>query len=205
MWKGIFYAVLLFVSATVKTFLSQQFMNRNFVVSMKIRTALISLLYKKSLTISNTARKDRTTGEIVNLMSVDTNRFGDVGNTLNILWSAPLQIGLSTYFLWQELGPSVLAGFAVLLLLFPINAVIANISKKLHMKNMKNRDERVKLMNELLSGVRVLKLYAWEKSFEEQVTRVRTKELKTLKRTRYLHAVNSFVMNCTPFMVRYTT
>lgn len=168
---------------------------------MKIRSALTSMIYKKSLIISNTARKDSTVGEIVNLMSVDAQRFGDVGNTINILWSAPLQIGLSTYFLWQELGPSVLAGLSVMLLLFPVNAIIANKSKKLHMKNMKNKDERVKLMNEILSGIRVLKLYAWEKSFEDQVLTVRTRELNVLKQSRYLHAVTSFIMNCTPFMV----
>lgn len=200
-WKGIFYAVLLFVSATIQSLFSQQFMNRNVIVSMRIRSALVSLIYKKALVISNTARKGSTVGEIVNLMSVDAQRFGDVGNTINILWSAPLQIGLSTFFLWQELGPSVLAGFAVLLLLFPINGIVANISKKLYMKNMKNKDERVKLMNEILSGVRVLKLYAWEKSFEEQVLKVRTRELRVLRQTRYLHAFTSFIMNCTPFMV----
>lgn len=199
-WKGIFYAVLLFVSATAQSLFSQQFMNRNVLVSMRIRSALVSLIYKKSLAITNTARKS-TVGEIVNLMAVDAQRFGDVGNTINILWSAPLQIGLSTYFLWQELGPSVLAGLAVLLLLFPINGVIAKRSKRLHLKNMKNKDERVKLMNEILSGIRVLKLYAWEKSFEEQVLKVRTRELGVMRQTRYLHAVTSFVMNCTPFMV----
>lgn len=168
---------------------------------MKIRSALISLIYKKALVISNTARKGNTVGEIVNLMSIDTQRFGDVGNTINILWSAPLQIGLSIYFLWQELGISVLAGISVLILLFPINAILANVSKKLHMKNMKNKDERVKLMNEILSGVRILKLYAWEKSFEQQVMKVRTRELNVMKQSRYLSAVNSFIMHLTPFMV----
>lgn len=176
-------------------------MNRNLIVSMRIRSALVSLIYKKSLLISNAAKKESTVGEIVNLMAVDAQRFGDVGNTINILWSAPLQIALSTYFLWQELGPSVLAGLAVLILLFPINGVIANISKKLHMRNMKNKDERVKVMNEILSGIRVLKLYAWEKSFEDQVLKVRTRELKVMRQSRFLHAFTSFIMNCTPFMV----
>lgn len=193
--------MLLFVSATVQSLFSQQFMNRNVIVSMRIRSSLISLIYKKALVISNNARKESTVGEIVNLMAVDAQRFGDVGNTINILWSAPLQIGLSTYFLWQELGPSVLAGFVVLLLLFPTNGVIANISKKLHMRNMKNKDERVKLMNEILSGIRVLKLYAWEESFEEQVLKIRNRELNVLRKSRYLHAFTSFIMNCTPFMV----
>lgn len=200
-WKGIFYVALLFISSTVQSLLQQQFQNRNLLISMRIRTAIVSQIYKKSLTISNAAKREKTVGEIVNLMSMDAQRFGDVGNTINILWSAPLQIGLSIYFLWQEIGPSSLAGLAMLIILFPVNGMIANKTKKLHMKNMKNKDERVKMMNEILSGIRVLKLYAWEKSFEEQVLKVREKELKVMKHSRYLNAVMSFVMTCTPFMV----
>lgn len=172
----------------------------NMIVAMKIRTSVISLIYKKSLFISNTA-KQGTVGQVVNLMSVDAQKFGDVGNTLNMLWSAPLQIVLSTYFLWQELGPSTLAGVAILLLLFPLNGVMAKVSKKLIVKNMKNKDERVKIVNEIISGIRVLKLYAWEKSFEEQVLKVRSRELEVLKKIAYVKALNSFIMNLLPFLV----
>lgn len=200
-WKGILYAILLFLSATFKTFISQQFSNRNVLISMRIQSALIPLIYKKALIISNTARKSNTVGEIMNLMSIDTLRFGDIANTINTLWSSPLQIVLSTYFLWQELGPSVLAGFLVLILLIPTNAVIANYSKKLQIQIMKQKDERVKLMNEILNGIRILKLYAWEKSFEEQVTQIREKELKLLKKARYLEAATTFLLYCSPIMV----
>lgn len=200
-WKGIFYAVLLFVSATVQTFLAQQFVNRNLIVSMRIRSVLISLIYRKSLVLSNTARKVSSCGGIVNLMAVDTQAFGEVGNLVNILWSAPLKIGLSIYFLWQELGPSVLAGLGVLIILVPINAIIANAAKMLHMKNMKNKDERVKTMNEILTGIRVLKLYAWEEKFEELVSNVRTRELTVLRQARCLQAITTFIIHCTPFMV----
>lgn len=130
-WKGVLYAVLLSFSATFKTFISQQFSNRNLLISMRIRSALIPLIYRKALLISNKARKSNTLGEVMNLMSIDTQRFGDIGNTINTLWSSPLQIVLSTYFQWQELGPSVLPGLFVLILLIPTNAVIATYSIKL--------------------------------------------------------------------------
>lgn len=200
-WKGIFYAILLFLSTTFKTFISQQFSNRNLLISMRLRSALIPLIYKKALVISNTARKKNTVGEIMNLISIDVQSFSELGNTINNLWSSPLQIVLSTYFLWQELGPSVLAGFLVLILLIPANAVIANYSKKLQIKIMKQKDERVKLMNEILNGIRILKLYAWEKSFEEQITQVREKEVKLLMKSRYLQAVTTFLLYCCPIMV----
>ena len=58
----------------------------------------------QSLRISNNARKEYTVGEIVNLMAVDAQRFMDLTLYLNMMWSAPLIIGLSIYFLYDELG-----------------------------------------------------------------------------------------------------
>lgn len=75
-----------------------------------------------------------------------------------------------------------------MLLLIPINAFLAGRIKTLQIKQMKNKDQRVKLMNEILSGIKVLKLYAWEHSFEEQVMGIRTKEIKVLKDAAYLNA-----------------
>ncbi|XP_066145734.1 multidrug resistance-associated protein 1 isoform X1 [Euwallacea fornicatus] len=200
-WHGPLFAVLMFVTATIQTLILAQYFNRMFIVGMRIRTALVATIYRKSLKISNKARKERTAGEIVNLMSVDAQKFMDLTAYLNMIWSAPLQICLSMYFLWQELGPSVLAGLAVMIFLIPINGFIANKTKSLQMKQMKNKDERVKLMNEVLSGIKVLKLYAWEPSFEAQVLKIRDKEVKVLKEAAYLNAGTSFIWSCAPFLV----
>lgn len=154
-WKGIFYAVLLFLLAAVQTIILGQYFHRMFIVGLRIRTALINAIYRKALVISNATRKESTVGEIVNLMAVDAQRFMDLTTYLNMLWSAPLQIGLALYFLWQLLGPSVLAGLAVMIILIPVNGVIANRIKTYQIRQMKYKDERVKLMNEVLSGIKV--------------------------------------------------
>lgn len=92
-------------------------------------------------------------------------------------------------------------GLAVMIILIPVNGVIANKVKTLQIRQMKNKDERVKLMNEILSGIKVLKLYAWEPSFEDQVQKIREKEIKVLKDAAYLNAGTSFIWSCAPFMV----
>lgn len=114
--------------------------------------------------ITNAAKRSSTVGEVVNLMSVDAQRFMDLTTFLNMLWSAPLQIFLALYFLWQvcsalspfsfplrsflggtdgwflqNLGPSVMAGVAVMVMLIPLNAVIA----------MKTRAYQVSSRNEI--------------------------------------------------------
>ncbi|XP_061394494.1 multidrug resistance-associated protein 1 isoform X17 [Musca vetustissima] len=204
-WKGIFYAVLLFLLAAVQTIILGQYFHRMFIVGLRIRTALINAIYRKALVLSNATRKESTVGEIVNLMAVDAQRFMDLTTYLNMLWSAPLQIALALYFLWQLLGPSVLAGLAVMIILIPVNGVIANRIKTYQIRQMKYKDERVKLMNEVLSGIKVLKLYAWEPSFEKQVLEIREKEIATLKSTAYLNASTSFLWSCAPFLISLVT
>lgn len=81
--------------------------------------------------MSNEARKTTTVGEIVNLMSVDAQRMQDLFGYLWMFWSAPLQIVIAVYLLWQELGASVLAGLVLMILLIPINGVIGTFQRKL--------------------------------------------------------------------------
>lgn len=202
LWRGILFAVLLFITASIQTLFLAQYFQRMFLVGLRIRTAIIGAVYKKALLLSNSARKESTVGEIVNLMAVDAQRFMDLTAYINMIWSAPLQIALALYFLWDILGPSVLAGLAVMIILIPVNGFIANKIKTLQIRQMKNKDERVKLMNEILSGIKVLKLYAWEPSFEDQVLKIREKEVKVLKEAAYLNAGTSFIWSCAPFLVR---
>lgn len=95
----------------------------------------------KALVVSNDTRKESTVGETVNLMSADAQRFNDVTNFIHLLWSCPLQIILSIVFLWLELGPSVLAGLAVMVLMVPINGLLANKARKFQVsRNARAKD-----------------------------------------------------------------
>ncbi|XP_076239794.1 multidrug-Resistance like Protein 1 isoform X1 [Calliopsis andreniformis] len=200
-WKGYLYAILLLVTATFQTLILSQYFHRMFLVGLRVRTALTAAIYQKALRLSNSVRKESTLGEIVNLMSVDAQRFMDLTAYINMIWSAPLQIVLALYFLWEILGPAAFAGLAVLLILIPVNLLITNRLKTLQIRQMKDKDERVKLINEVLNGIKVLKLYAWEPSFEEKILKIRTKEIKVLKEAAYLNAGISFIWSFAPFLV----
>ena len=90
-------------------------------------------------------------------MSVDAQKFQDAPAYLHMLWSAPLIIAGSMYFLWQQLGPATLAGLAIMILLVPVNAVIAQKTRKLQIAQMRKKDSRIKIMNEVLNGIKVRK------------------------------------------------
>uniref|UniRef100_A0A4W4EQU7 ATP-binding cassette, sub-family C (CFTR/MRP), member 3 n=1 Tax=Electrophorus electricus TaxID=8005 RepID=A0A4W4EQU7_ELEEL len=199
-WWGFSLAFMMFGCAVLQTLILHQHFQYCFVTGMRLRSAIIGAIYRKSLVITNEAKRSSTVGEVVNLMSVDAQRFMDLTTFLNMLWSAPLQIILALYFLWQTLGPSVLAGVAVMVLLIPFNAVIA-----MKTKQMQHKDMRIKLMNEILNGIKVLKLYAWEVSFREKVLQVRQKELAVLRKAAYLGSLSIMAWTSAPFLVALTT
>ncbi|KAF5902976.1 canalicular multispecific organic anion transporter 2 isoform X2, partial [Clarias magur] len=204
-WWGFALAFSMFGCALLQTLILHQQFQYCFVTGMRLRTAIIGAIYRKSLVITNEAKRSSTVGEIVNLMSVDAQRFMDLTTFLNMLWSAPLQIILALLFLWQTLGPSVLAGVAVMVLLIPFNAVIAMKTRAYQVEQMQYKDARIKLMNEILNGMKVLKLYAWEPSFKEKILHIRQKELSVLRKSGYLSALSVMAWTSAPFLVALTT
>lgn len=66
---------------------------------------------------------------------------------------------------------------------------------------MQYKDARIKLMNEILNGMKVLKLYAWELSFKEKILHIRQKELNVLRKTGYLSALSVMAWTSAPFLV----
>ncbi|XP_052050863.1 ATP-binding cassette sub-family C member 3 isoform X2 [Apodemus sylvaticus] len=204
-WWGFVLAGLMFVSSTMQTLILHQYHHCIFVMALRFRTAIIGVIYRKALVITNSVKRESTVGEMVNLMSVDAQRFMDVSPFINLLWSAPLQVILAIYFLWQILGPSVLAGVAVIILLIPLNGAVSVKMKTYQVQQMKFKDSRIKLMSEILNGIKVLKLYAWEPSFLEQVEGIRQNELQLLRKGAYLQAISTFIWICTPFLVTLMT
>ncbi|KAI1280794.1 Multidrug resistance-associated protein 1 [Halotydeus destructor] len=205
LWHGVLIALIIFAVQAMQSVLLGAYFHRTSLLGLKVRTSLTATIYRKALVLSNSSRKGTTVGEIVNLMSVDSQRFYDMMTYLNLVWSAPFQIGLALYFLWAELGWATLAGFGVMVVMIPVNGYVAGISKKWQTKQMKEKDERVKAMNEILTGIKVIKLYAWEESFMQLVLGLRKKEVKQLKNIAYVGAISTFLWTCAPFLVALMT
>ncbi|KAK2494136.1 hypothetical protein MC885_020262 [Smutsia gigantea] len=204
-WWGFLVAGLMFVCSTMQSLILHQYFHCIFVIGLKLRVGITGVIYRKALVITNSVKRESTVGEIVNLMSVDAQRFMDLAPFLNLIWSAPLQVTLAMYFLWQNLGPSVLAGVTLIVLLIPLNGAVAMKMRAFQVEQMQYKDSRIRLMNEILGGIKVMKLYAWEPSFLEQVESIRQSELRQLRKTAYLHAIATFIWVCSPFLVTLIT
>ncbi|KAG5443091.1 Multidrug resistance-associated protein 1 [Clonorchis sinensis] len=199
-WHGYCYAFSMFVVAGVQTLVLQSYFREVNIIGMHLRTALTCAVYRKSLRLSNRARQESTTGQIMNIISSDVQQFVQLMPYLHVAWSGPFQIAVAITFLWYELGLAVLAGIGVLLLLLPLNALMARLSKKVQEKKYRVADSRIKMITEVLNGIRVIKLYAWEPSFADEVSRLRGEEMRYLRKFTYVQSL-AFLWNCVPFFV----
>ncbi|CAJ0609705.1 unnamed protein product [Cylicocyclus nassatus] len=201
LWVGVATASVMFFVAELQSVILSQYIHLMFRLGMNIRSVLSSAVYFKAMNLSNNARKHRTTGEIVNLMSVDIQKLQDITTNVMMFWSAPLQVVLSAIFLWKILGVAVISGLVLLIVIVPFNSYITGKMKNCQARQMSHKDERMKMMSELLNGIKLLKLYAWERCMQNTVLIIRQKELNVLKKLAFFNAGYNLLWSCLPFLV----
>ncbi|XP_039997779.1 multidrug resistance-associated protein 4-like isoform X2 [Xiphias gladius] len=157
---------------------------------MKIRVAMCHMIYRKALGLSSESMGQTTTGQIVNLLSNDVNRFDEITLNLHYLWVGPLQAMVIIIFLWYEIGSSCLAGVVAIALMMPVQTWFGKLFGIFRTKTALHTDNRIRIMNEVVSGIRIIKMYAWEKPFSALVTEVRRKEISHILKSSYLRGLN---------------
>lgn len=182
-----------------------QFILTSFTNGMKIRLATCSLIYRKSLRLSSTALGNTSVGKVVNLLSNDVSRFDIVSVFLHCLWLAPLLTIIVAVMLYMEVGSAGLIGMLVIAIVTPLQSYTGKLSSKFRAQTAIRTDERIRLMDEIINGIQVIKLYAWEKSFKKLIGLAREKELKVIKKNSYVRALYMTFMLFTTRSALYCT
>ncbi|CAH0698992.1 unnamed protein product [Spodoptera exigua] len=189
------YAAAVVACSALNVFVVHPYMMAILHMGMKFRVACCSLIYRKSLRLSKTALGETTVGQVVNLLSNDVNRFDVAIIFLHYLWIGPLATVIITYFMWVEISWAAVVGVGFMLAFIPLQAYLGKRTSVLRLKTALRTDERVRLMNEILSGIQVIKMYTWEKPFADLVAKARKREIKQIRATSYIRGVlTSFIM-----------
>lgn len=202
---GYFYAIGLCLAALVSALCNAHFNFLMAKVGMKIRSAIVTLVYRKTLTLSPKSFSLFSTGEVVNFMSTDTDRIVNSCPSFHAFWSIPFQLAVTFYLLYTQVGLAFLAGVCFAVILIPINKFIALKIGSLSTKMMEKKDERVEICSEVLQGIRTLKMHVWEEHFLSKILRVRESELYFLKGRKYLDAMCVFFWATTPVIIAVLT
>lgn len=203
---GYLLALLMFVTAATQTFTLHIYFHRVFRTGMRVRSALLTSIYRKALRLTPSARQQRTTGEVVNLMSTDCSRLNFLFPYLHVIWSSPYQVTLSMFFLWQEVKWAALAAVAVVFLVMtPLTGYVARQIKSIQADLMKVKDERIRRTGEAITSMKVIKLYGWERTFRHMIKDAREDELKLLKKYVMMRAVARMLWTGTSVVVTLVT
>ncbi|KAI6037805.1 P-loop containing nucleoside triphosphate hydrolase protein [Pisolithus marmoratus] len=204
-FEGFAVALIMFVASMIQTVVLHQYFQLCFETGMRVRAGLVTNIYNKALVISNDER-GRASGDIVNLMSVDASRLQDLCTYGLIAVSGPYQITLAFISLYNLLGWSAFTGVGIMIFSIPLNTLMARFLKQMQEQQMKNRDQRTRLMTELLANIKSIKLYAWEYAFMRRILHVRNDlELKMLKKIGITTALNNTLWGGIPLLVAFSS
>ncbi|XP_038877675.1 ABC transporter C family member 2-like isoform X3 [Benincasa hispida] len=201
---GYIYAFLMLTGMLLGVLCDAQYFQNVMRVGFRLRSTLVASVFHKSLRLTHEARKMFATGKIINLITTDTASLQEIAQSLHTLWSAPFRITIALVLLYQQLGLFSLFGALLLFLLFPLQTLVINKSKKQSKEGLQRTDKRIGLMNEILAAMDTVKCYAWEESFQSKVQGIRNDELAWFRRASHLGALNSFILNSIPVLVTVT-
>lgn len=196
--NGYLYSIGFFIALMIMTFAENQYFDRCVKTGATVRASFIPTIFRHSLRMSNSARQDRSIGMIVNHMAGDTDKVVSNCLSLHNLWSNPMRLALGVWMLVSILGVAGIFGILSVVVVIPVQTWCMKTGAAAAKDVMNASDVRVKILNEVLNGMRVIKYYAWEKPFQIRVKEMREKELEKLSTANNYRAINMFFTNFNP-------
>ncbi|XP_053576620.1 ATP-binding cassette sub-family C member 8 isoform X2 [Bombina bombina] len=193
-------AVLLFFALL----LQRTFLQASYYVAIEtginLRGAIQTKIYNKimHLSTSNMSMGEMTSGQICNIVAIDTNQLMWFFFLCPNLWAMPVQIIVGVILLYYILGISAFIGAVVIIVLAPVQYFVATKLSQAQRSTLEYSNERLKKTNEMLRGIKLLKLYSWENIFHSSVEETRQKEMSSLKAFALYTSISIFMNAAIP-------
>ncbi|XP_061396384.1 probable multidrug resistance-associated protein lethal(2)03659 [Musca vetustissima] len=182
------YATGIVVCSLVATLCFHPFMFYLFEVGTRIRLACSGLVYRKCLRSSVTADNRGMSGFAIAVLSSDLPQFDMTFYFFHDLWKGPIEACIMGYLMYLQVGWPAIAGLVFIIIFIPLQAWAAKASAHFRYESAEHGDDRVNLMNEIITAMQVIKMYAWEKSFAKLIAIIRKKEVKAIRGSMNIYA-----------------
>eukprot|EP00939_MAST-03C_sp_MAST-3C-sp1_P004372 g4372.t1 len=171
-------------------------------ISMKMQAIIQGQVFRKYFRLSPSSLCEADMGLVLNLVGEDTQRIFQLLPIINFLWSAPLQMIVAMGLLIPLVGPiPALGATAVLVLTLATMKFTNDLTQTLEHRRAKLADRRIRFLSELLQGIKVVKLYAWEIAMTRAVDKIRSKELRRILEIFLLRCSNVSMFNLAPVIM----
>ncbi|KAK9481416.1 P-loop containing nucleoside triphosphate hydrolase protein [Lipomyces japonicus] len=213
------YILLLLTSSILNAMGNGQALWNGREICIRIRAIIIGELYAKALRrkasvgVSKESQKNDDekhkeevdSGGIINLMAVDAFKVGELCAYIHFVIGGICMILFSLILLYRTLGPSAIAGAVTMVVLLPLHYHLSKMFGVAQSQLMKSTDKRVQKTNEILSSIKIIKFFAWESRFYEDVNEARADELKKLGKRFFIWALTSVIWYGAPILITCVT
>ncbi|XP_078599462.1 ATP-binding cassette sub-family C member 9-like isoform X2 [Branchiostoma floridae x Branchiostoma japonicum] len=207
MENGFILAYLLFMA----TLLQHTLMEMSYYLAIKeginLKAGITGLIYEKTLRMSSwsLSNGDWSIEQIINLMSVDANQIMLFVWFCPHLWAMPVQVVIAMVMLYYQMGYPAVIGAAIIVILCPVQYLVARQMTHMQKDTMDHSEDRFKKFNEMLKGIRLLKLYSWESIFCTLVDRARNREISSMRKSSVYLVISLFLTAATPIIATVVT
>ena len=177
---GIGYAIGLFLILALNGLSNHRHRHLALQSGIVLRATMITVIYEHVLHFTPKGRAGLTSGQVTNLVAVDTQKLFEVTQEAHLVWSLPLAIVVVTLCLVFIQGPTTLVGVAVLMAFVPIVERVTSKMLQIRQQRAAMTDQRIEIVSTMLQGIKVTKLNNYEDNYQKRIMAARDTELVLL-------------------------
>ncbi|KAK6629679.1 hypothetical protein RUM43_003497 [Polyplax serrata] len=207
---GLIWAVALTCTEVLRTVFFALYYSMSYRTALRLRCACLAMVYRKVLRLSSA--RNTSAGVIINLYGFDGPRLYYMIVFGPMALGGPIISVCAFFTIYYILGPWALLGMLTFILYYPLQYLLAYLTGHFRQKAIKLSDKRIKFVTEILTSIKLIKMYAWENWFASQVQNVRNNELDEIKKIAYCQSVGISLAPTIPvisaiatFLVHVTT
>lgn len=194
-----YVAIALFMGCcvTVSSVCDNRVISLSCLTGINVRTTLMNMIHEKTLKMR--LKSDMTAGQVATLASIDADQWRDLFEYHFYFLSAAYSTSAGFILLYCEVGWPALLGLLVLLTSIPVNFFVTKINGKVQKDMMGEKVKRTSRITELLMGVKVVKMNAWEDAYKGLIHNLRQAELRLVRKMLLLQASPMLIYLSAPF------
>ncbi|XP_049976742.1 ATP-binding cassette sub-family C member 12 isoform X3 [Alexandromys fortis] len=186
---GICLCLALFVTEFTKVLFWALAWAINYRTAIRLKVALSTLVFENLLSFKTLTHI--SAGEVLNILSSDSYSLFEAALFCPLPATIPILMVVCAVYAFFILGSTALVGICVYIIFIPIQMFMAKLNSAFRRSAISVTDKRVQTMNEFLTCIKLIKMYAWEKSFINTIHDIRKREKNLLKKAGYVQSGNS--------------
>lgn len=203
--KGVGYSLACVILISFNGLLLNHFWQNSMTTGAQAKAVLTKSLLIKSMKMSTRARHKFPIGNITSLMATDLSKVDLAFGFAPVLFCFPVPVVIAIGLLLTNLGVTSLVGIGLFIVSLIICSLLSKVLFAIRSKAVKYTDQRVSLMREVLSHLKVIKFYAWEDAYRERITKLRDLEMKELFKLKVVRDIISAYALTLPFTTSMVT